>query len=82
MHHCRAEAPVQRLTASCCCVDGAPTAEVSETIRPPVKLENSALAAEAPAVIASAPDGAIELRRTDFGIDRSPPPSFERPLRI
>ena len=80
--HCRAEAPVQRLTSSCCCVDRAP-AEVAESICPPVKLEHTEfVTAGALVVIASAPDGAIELRLTDFGIDRSPPPSFQSPLRI
>lgn len=81
--HCHADAPVSQLTPSCCCAEGAFVTEISEAVRPAVKLEHPALGTtEAIRGIESAPGSLTELRPTDFGIDRSPPPSFQSPLRI
>lgn len=81
--HCDAKGSAPRLTPPCCCVDRAPEAAISEAVRSPVSIEHPALMTAEPIVaIVSANDGEMELRLTDFGVDRSPPPSFQSPLRI
>lgn len=81
--HCHAEPAGARLTSACCCADPAPAAEMSEAVRPSVSVESPALfAARTFAAIDPPPAGSFEIRPIDYGIDRSPPPSFLSPLRI